>query len=150
MVSTRGAALPMHARSLLTRPQLVAAFVVFIVLAAVGFLPLFGGPGYEQSLASGLVIPAAAAIETAIELSALNLAPLTGIARGVWSGAALAGVAFSTALLHGLRVGICDLSGGATYFALTAGIGAIIGGILFGTLSELQGYCSFMPSASRF
>ncbi|HXN32733.1 MAG TPA: hypothetical protein VN894_12760, partial [Polyangiaceae bacterium] len=118
------------------RPRLIAGAVVFVLLAAAGFLPLFGGPGYEQSLASGLVVPAAAAIATATELSALDLAPFACIVRGVASGAALAAVAFSTALLHGLRVGICDFSGGAIYFALTAGFGAILGGTWGAVVAE--------------
>ncbi len=122
---------------ILSRPQLVAVVVVFVLLAAVGFLPLFGGPGYEHSLASGLIVPAVAAIATAIELSALELAPLTCVGRGVASGALLAGVAFSTALLHALRVGLCDLSGGAIFFVLTAGVGAILGGAWGAVVAEV-------------
>ncbi len=45
-----------------------------------------------------------------------------------WSGASLAAVAFATALLHGLRVGLCDLWGATALFALTAGFGALMGG----------------------
>jgi hypothetical protein len=112
-----------------SRPLLIAAIAVFVILAAVGFLPLFGGPGYEQSLASGLVAPAAAAIATALEVSALNVAPLAAIARGARSGGALAAVALVTAFLHGLRVGICDAWGGLVFFALTAGFGAVMGGV---------------------
>jgi hypothetical protein len=110
------------------RPQLVAAIVVFAVLMGIGFLPLFGGPGYEQSLASGLVVPAAAAVATAVELSSSRISPLAGLVRGLVSGALLAGVAFGTSLLHGLRAGFCDLWGGALFFALTAGCGALMGG----------------------
>ncbi len=113
----------------LSSPRRAAALVVFVVLGAVGFLPLFGGPGYEQSLASGLIVPAAAAIATALEVSAaIDLAPLACVGRGIATGAILAGVAFSTALLHGARVGICDLAGGAVFFLLTAGVGAMVGG----------------------
>jgi tetratricopeptide (TPR) repeat protein len=112
-----------------SHPQRVAAIVVFVLLAAVGFLPLFGGPGYEQSLASGLVVPVAAAIAVALELSATSdVAPLNCVGRGVGTGAMLAGVAYLTALLHGLRVGICDFWGGTVLFALTAGFGAMMGG----------------------
>jgi hypothetical protein len=112
-----------------SRPRRVAALAVFAVLIGVGFLPLFGGPGYEQSLASGLVVPVAAAIAAAIELSGrAPPAPLACVGSGVATGAILAGVAFATALLHGARVGICDLWGGAVFFLLTAGIGAMVGG----------------------
>jgi tetratricopeptide (TPR) repeat protein len=109
-------------------PRAIASGVVFAILTAVGFLPLFGGPGYEQSLASGLVVPSAAAIATALDLSVSKRPPLACLTRGVASGALLAGVAFLTALLHGLRVGICDFWGGADFFALTAGWGGAMGG----------------------
>jgi len=127
----------MRARRPIPRPPLASAFAVFIILGAVGFLPLFGGPGYEHALASGLVVPAAAAIATALDLSASDLAPFAGIARGVAWGVALALVAFATALLHGLRVGLCDFSGGAVFYALTAGCGAILGGTWGAVVGEI-------------
>src|ERR1700742_1418719 len=94
-------------------PLRVAGIVVFVVLVAVGFLPLFGGPGYEHSVASGVVVPMAAAIAIALEVSGVaGVAPVACVARGLQAGAILAGVAFATALLHGARVGICDFWGG--------------------------------------
>ncbi len=119
----------MSALRSLSGPRRVAAVVVFVVLAAVGFLPLFGGPGYEQSLASGLVVPIAAAIATALELSREAApAPVACVGQGIATGVMLALVAFMTALLHGLRVGICDFGGGAVFFLLTAGVGGMMGG----------------------
>jgi len=112
----------------LLSPRAIAGAVVVVALGAIGFLPLFGGPGYEQSLASGLVVPSVAAVATAVEVSASPLAPLACVARGIDLGARLAALAFATALLHGLRAGMCDLSGGAVFFALTAGFGALMGG----------------------
>jgi hypothetical protein len=120
----------------LPRPQFVAGLIVFVILSAVGFIPLFGGPGYEQSLASGLLVPAAAAIATAIELSALDITPLSCILRGLASAGLLAAVAFATALLHGLRVGVCDFWGGTSFFALTAGVGTLIGGAWGAVVAE--------------
>ncbi len=106
-----------------------AALVVFAIFAGVGFLPLFGGPGYEHALASGLIVPGAAAILTSLELSGrAPLRPVLALARGVANGALLAGVSFATALLHGLRVGFCDLWGGLVGFVLTAFVGALLGG----------------------
>ncbi|MDP9151952.1 MAG: hypothetical protein M3O36_18675, partial [Myxococcota bacterium] len=55
-------------------------------------------------------------------------APLVSVTRGLWCGALLAGVAFGTALLHALRVGLCDLWGGTVLFVLTAGFGSLMGG----------------------
>jgi tetratricopeptide (TPR) repeat protein len=124
---------------LASRPHRIAAVVVLVLLAGVGFLPLFGGPGYEQSLASGLVVPAAAAIATALELSASPCPTvLACAAHGLWCGALLAGTAFLTAILHGLRVGICDFWGGTTFFALTAGFGALLGGLWGAGVAEVS------------
>jgi hypothetical protein len=115
----------------------VAAVAVFAVLGAVGFLPLFGGLGYELCVASGVVLPSAAAMATALELSARNdVAPLRCVALGVGNGLLLALVALVTALLHGLRVGTCDLWGGALLFVLTAGFGAALGGLWGAVVAE--------------
>jgi hypothetical protein len=55
----------------------------------VGFLPLFGGPGYEQSLATGLVVPVTAAIATAISTARGDApSPLAELGRGVLAGLA--------------------------------------------------------------
>jgi hypothetical protein len=118
------------------RPQRVAAGVVLVLLGAVGFLPLFGGPGYEQSLASGLVVPVSAAIATALDVSSSELEPLACVGRGLGTGLGLALVAYLTALVHGLRVGICDLAGGSLLFALTAGMGGPLGGLWGAVVAE--------------
>ncbi len=117
--------------------RLWTAAAVFVVLGGVGFLPLFGGPGYEQSLASGLVVPAAAAIATALEVSASAPSPIAGVGRGLANGALFAAVALLTALLHGARAGICDFWGGTTFFVLTAGMGALVGGAWGAVAGEL-------------
>ena len=109
-------------------------------MLAVGFLPLFGGPGYEQSLASGLVVPGAAAIAAALDLRrwrAVTVPPLESLGRGVAIGLAFAALAFATALLHGVRVGFCDLAGGAATFALGPGIGAVMGGAWGAVVGEI-------------
>src|ERR1700729_3100867 len=106
-------------------------------MLAVGFLPLFGGPGYEQTLAAGLIVPSAAAIATALELSVAESPLGGGIARGALSGAWLAAIAFATAILQGLRVGLCDLVGGSVDFALGAGIGCVLGGVWGALAAEL-------------
>jgi hypothetical protein len=122
----------------LGRPPRVASLVVFVILTAIGFLPLFGGPGYEHALASGLLLPSAAAISAAVQLSAEDGAdPLACVGRGLATGGTLALVAFATALLHGLRVGMCDLAGGALIFALTAGCGALLGGLWGSCVGEV-------------
>ena len=120
-----------------SRPQRIAAVVVAVLLFAIGFLPLFGGPGYEHALASGLVVPSAAAIATALELSRRRVLPVEGMARGAASGLALAFIAWATAIVHGLRVGFCDAARGTLGFVLTAAIGAVLGGVWGACTSEV-------------
>jgi tetratricopeptide (TPR) repeat protein len=122
-----------------SRPQQIAAIVVFVALGGIGFAPLFGGPGYEHALACGLILPSAAAIATAIEVARARelMSPLDAIGRGILSGLWLAILGFATAILHGLRVGFCDLPGGAQGFAMTAGAGAVMGGAWGAVVSEL-------------
>lgn len=122
-----------------SRAQRSAAAVVFVLTSVVGFVPLFGGPGYEQSVASGLIVPSAAAIATSLDVSADAAAsPLGGVARGLLSGAVLAAIALFTALLHTLRVGSCDAAGGVLFFSLTAGAGALLGGVWGALVSEVS------------
>jgi hypothetical protein len=118
--------------------QRIAALVVGVLLFAIGFIPLFGGPGYEHSLASGLLVPSVAAIATSLELRAFDRpSPLGCVGRGIASGLFLSAVSFLTALVHGARVGLCDLWGGALGFLLTAGFGAVMGGVWGACVAEL-------------
>ncbi|MEO6573323.1 MAG: hypothetical protein ABIP89_05765, partial [Polyangiaceae bacterium] len=111
-------------------PRFIAVVVIAVLMTAIGFLPLFGGPGYEHALASGLIVPSAAAILTSIELSRGDpREPLWCVGRGAANGLLLAVVAFATALIHGVFAGFCDLGGGAGGFVLTAGVGSILGGV---------------------
>ncbi len=104
--------------------------MVFVIMGALGFLPLFGGPGYEHALATGLVVPSVAAVATAWAVASdRESTPLASVGRGVVNGLVLALVSLATALLHVLRVGICELWGAVLYFVLTAGIGSVVGGV---------------------
>ncbi len=110
-------------------PHRRAVIFVLVAMAAVGFLPLFGGPGYEQSLATGLLVPSATAIAIALAgVRGESRTPLALVARGVLLGLALAGLSLLTALLHAARVGICEVWGALFYFAITAGAGSVMGG----------------------
>ena len=112
------------------------AFVV-VALGLVGFLPLFGGPGYEQSLATGLLVPSATAIAIALDtVKRAEGTPLASVARGVVLGLALASVSLLTALLHVARIGLCEVWGALLYFALTAGIGSAMGGVWGAVVGE--------------
>lgn len=121
-------------------PYAVAAAVVGVGLGAIGFLPLFGGPGYEHSLATGLIVPGAAAIATAVDAAAADTStrtPLASVGRGVLAGVGLAILALFTALLHGARIGICEWWGALGYFAITAAMGSIVGGTWGAVVGEL-------------
>lgn len=114
--------------------------MVFALLGAIGFVPLFGGPGYEHALASGLVVPTAAAIANAVSTARRDSpTPLASVRRGVLAGGAYAAVALSTALLHAARIGICELWGALLYFGLTAGFGALLGGAWGAACGEVTG-----------
>ena len=58
-----------------SRPAILGLVVALLGLGAVGFLPLFGGPGYESALAAGIILPFAVAITTALEISSIPRAP---------------------------------------------------------------------------
>ncbi len=112
-----------------SRAQRVAALIVGVLLGGVGFLPLFGGPGYEAALAAGLVLPATAAIATALEIAARRVDPVAAVERGAASGALLALIGLAVTLLHGARAGFCDPVEGLELFVLGPGAGSVLGGV---------------------
>ncbi len=114
-----------------------AAFVV-VALGAAGFLPLFGGPGYEHSLATGLIVPSATAIAIAWRAARRSGqgSPLVSITHGVVLGIVLAGLSLLTAFVHAARVGLCEFGGAVVYFALTAGAGSVMGGVWGAVVGE--------------
>src|SRR5262245_46176711 len=118
-------------------PSIVGLIVVALVMAAVGFLPLFDGPGYESALAAGLLVPSVAAVVTAIDVVRGRPEPFDAFCRGAAIGAMLGGVAFATSLLHGARTGFCDVLGGSAHFALGPGVGAVLGGAWGALAGEL-------------
>jgi hypothetical protein len=115
-------------------PFLIGGLAVTILMLLVGFLPLFGGPGYEHAVATGLIVPSAAAIATA---RAPSQSPSESLGHGRVAGHAYARLSLLTALAHVLRVGICEVSGALLYFALTAGIGSMMGGAWGAAIGEL-------------
>jgi tetratricopeptide (TPR) repeat protein len=105
-------------------------------MGGVGFVPLFGGPGYEHALLTGLVVPSAAAVAIALDAARAGApaakgdarTPLGSVSRGVVLGLALATLSLLTAAAHAARVGICEVWGALDYFARTAGFGCVMGG----------------------
>ncbi|MEO8878748.1 MAG: hypothetical protein ABI461_24370, partial [Polyangiaceae bacterium] len=115
-------------------PRTIGAGLVGVVTLGLGFLPLFAGPGYEEAFAAGLIVPSIAAVVTALDSSAARVgktgrAPLQCILHGIGIGLIFSGIALATAILHGLRVGFCDLGSGVIGFLLTAFPGIVLGGV---------------------
>jgi len=124
----------------LRTPRGVGVVVVSIASFAVGFLPLFAGPGYEHAIAMGLIVPTVAAIAAANEGFSEGLTPLSAMSRSLVTGLWLAASALVTALLHGLRVGFCDPLGGIATFGLTAGAGALLASAVGASCAIVAGH----------
>lgn len=121
-----------------SRAYVIGAIVVTAAVGAIGWLPLFGGPGYEHALATGLIAPSAAALATAVSVArGRSPSPLASVGHGIAVGITYAALALATALLHAARVGLCELWGALLYFALTAGAGATMGGAWGAAAGEL-------------
>jgi tetratricopeptide (TPR) repeat protein len=115
------------------RVEIRGALVVAVGSLSIGFLPLFGPPGYEQSLAAGLLVPSATAITAAMMVRREAArpsapSPLATLGRGALLGVAYAAIAYAAALVHGLLEGFCGIVDGTVYFLLTAAAGAVLGG----------------------
>ncbi len=120
------------------RVEAKGAIFVGVATFAIGFLPLFGPPGYEQSLAAGLVVPSAAAITVALAARrAPRPPPLAALGRGALVGGAFAAIAYAAALVHGVMAGFCGLGDGTLYFLLTAACGSVLGGAWGAVAGEL-------------
>ena len=127
----------------LRSPCAVGLVLAALVSLGVGFLPLLAGPGYEQALIAGVVMPSLAAVCVALQCSARGSE--SAVARplfGLGYGASVATLVWIIAMLHGLRASACALASGSVYYALTAGVGTLLGG-------AWGGVASFVASALR-
>lgn len=113
----------------------IACLVAAIAATALGFLPLFGGPGYEIALAYGVLLPSMAAIASARPEHAAT--PLRGLWDGIVTGASVFTVGLAISFLHLLHAPLCDPFAGAGYMLLTAGLGTLLGGLWGGAIREL-------------
>lgn len=122
---------------LASREERVGLGVAALLLAAVGFIPQFGGPGYESALAAGLSLPSLAAITTSLTLRGRRAVTsaqsphdaFDALGRGAAVGAAFAAVGAFIATLHGLRVGFCDAELGYELWVTGPLPGAMLGGV---------------------
>ncbi len=122
------------------RPLAVALVAAFVVMGAVGFLPLFGGPGYEHALATGLLLPGLTAASTALDLTRpgrILPSALGACLEGARNGALLAVTSLITAVLHLVHVRSCDPFAQVPLFFLTAFFGCVLAGVYGAALAEL-------------
>jgi tetratricopeptide (TPR) repeat protein len=117
-----------------SRPLQIGLAVVVVAMGALGFVPLFDGPGYESSLGAGILLAFAVSVATALSVSSPipedggGLAPRDALFRGLATGALFAFAAWLTTLGHGLRAGFCDALSGSECFALGPAAGALLAG----------------------
>jgi hypothetical protein len=100
-----------------------------LAFGAVGFLPLFGGPGYEHAFATGLLAPSLAAVGAALSLRSSKKGARARLTSGALFGLLLALVSLGTALLHLVRVPLCDPFAELPLFVLGPLLGSVLGGV---------------------
>ena len=122
-----------------SRGLVIACLLVVIYEVAIGFVPLFGGPGYESSLATGIFVPSVVAVVTAFGIARERREPFDAFCRGVANGAVLVMVALAVVMLHGVRTGLCDVVAGLENFALGPGLGALVAGVWGWLVAEVAG-----------
>jgi tetratricopeptide (TPR) repeat protein len=118
--------------------QRAAAFTA-LTFVAIGFIPQFGGPGYESALAAGVVLPSTTALCLAFALAGRPVAPLDAFGRGMSVGLGLAALGLAIVLGHGLRVGMCDASWGIQLYLLAPVPGALLAGVWGAAVALLAG-----------
>jgi tetratricopeptide (TPR) repeat protein len=142
--------MPAWRRLGLTRGQGLLLVGVSAAAGAIGFVPLFGGPGYESALALGLILPLPVACSAARRA-------FRGAGEGdqapplplqVWSDAlgftgVLLLIQLALCLIHGLRVGFCDPVQGLLLLVL----GPVFGCVLAATWGSAVGV---LVTRSRF
>src|SRR3954464_3663348 len=107
----------------------VTAGVTALAFIAFGFIPQFGGPGYEAALGAGLVLPACTALGAAFDGARQRTTPLASFGRGLNLGFWLSLLGLLIVLGHGLRVGFCDAPWGIELYLLAPFPGALLAGV---------------------
>jgi len=102
--------------------------LALIAMGAVGFLPLFGGFGYESALAAGVIVPSVCAASVALHLLGKGASLRAAFEEGILSGLYFCAVVVVVGFAHGLRSGFCDLTFGLIWFGLTALPGIVLAG----------------------
>jgi hypothetical protein len=114
--------------------------VVFQVL--IGFVPLFGGPGYEHALATGLLVPGIVLCVVGLDANVhVTVLGPRGVVHGALYGAGLSLLSLLIAFLHLLHARACAPWSQVPYFALSAFPGCTLAGawgVYVGVLARSQ------------
>ena len=109
-----------------------------VTFAGLGFVPLFGGPGYEFSLGAGLLVSPMVLVSTAWHAARGRHPLFDKMVDGLRVASLVSLACVGIALAHGVRVGMCDAWGGLRDVALgplsgfaMAGLWGSIAGALF-------------------
>ncbi len=119
------------------RALAIGGALVLLVSLALGFVPAFGGPGYEVALVYGILLPNITAVAVAFDLCRSSSLPIDQLSRGAASGASFFAVGLLLTLVHGLRTGFCDPWSGLEVVLLGPGLGCILAGVWGALASEL-------------
>ncbi len=98
----------------LTVGLLLTAVTSFVL----GWLPGFGGPGYEIALVLGLILPAPVALSVALASRDEARSPLELGVRALWTALMYACLVVLITAAHGLRSGFCEPWSGLVVVAL--------------------------------
>ena len=129
--------------SKLFRGQTLVLVSLLLVAGGLGFLPLFGGPGYESALALGLLLPLPVAGISALRAHrarrgspGVATTPFDVLSASIRFALLLLGAQLTVLLLHGARAGFCDPRSGLLLFALGPASGVVLAAA-WGTLVGL-------------
>jgi len=120
-----------------SRPTQIGLAIVVVAMGALGFVPLFDGPGYESSLGAGIILAFVVSVSAALAVSSEQPQPFDALSRGVAIGAGFGLAAWLTTLAHGLRAGFCDALTGSECFAVGPLAGALLAGAWGAVAGEL-------------
>jgi tetratricopeptide (TPR) repeat protein len=118
--------------------MIVALALTVAFAAGMGFVPQFAGPGYEISLAYGLLLPTILVIASAAELARFEPEPFEAYCRGIANGVLVFVVASMVSLAHGLARGFCDPLTGLLNLLLGPGVGLAVAGAYSAVVFELS------------
>lgn len=123
--------------------------VTALVSVGAGFVPGFAGPGYEIALILGFVMPMALAVTVARTPPRPQESVLARVLGAILFAGVHGAVALVVTMLHGLRVGFCEIWGGLTVLLLGPIAGGVVGALWGAAVSEVTNALVWFRSRSR-